>query len=169
MLFPSHPRDTYPYPALYLYRGFFFVPTLEIIIPIVPTLEFTPVFSSLPSSQLPSKNLRQFFSSLPSSGSESRSAPPWANAQIRGTRAEPQRIVATRLLYRLQYPVPIQVVCKGFTPAHMIVAIRGRVPATFPPRGPKARPIRFTSPGALSLRVLLRAGPTSSFPARILT
>ncbi|PWN41277.1 hypothetical protein IE81DRAFT_315462, partial [Ceraceosorus guamensis] len=31
----------------------------------------------------------------------------------------PQRIVATRLLYRLQHPVPIQVVCKGFTPAHI--------------------------------------------------
>ena len=27
------------------------------------------------------------------------------------------RIVATRLLHCLQYPVPIQVVCKGFTPS----------------------------------------------------
>jgi hypothetical protein len=40
--------------------------------------------------------------------------------QICRTRAKPQQIVATRLLYCLQYPVPIQVVCKGFTPAHMI-------------------------------------------------
>ena len=39
--------------------------------------------------------------------------------QIFRTRAEPQWIVATRLLYHLQYPVPIQVVCKGFTPAHI--------------------------------------------------
>ncbi|PWN31866.1 hypothetical protein FA14DRAFT_127425, partial [Meira miltonrushii] len=31
----------------------------------------------------------------------------------------PQQIVATRLLYCLQHPVPIQVVCKGFTPVHM--------------------------------------------------
>ncbi|KDQ49121.1 hypothetical protein JAAARDRAFT_91570, partial [Jaapia argillacea MUCL 33604] len=44
----------------------------------------------------------------------------------------PQRIVATRLLYRLQYPVPIQVVCKGFTPAHIIVSIRERTDQAFP-------------------------------------
>lgn len=37
--------------------------------------------------------------------------------QIDRTKAEPQQIVATRLLYCLQYPVPIQVVCKRFTPA----------------------------------------------------
>jgi hypothetical protein len=48
-------------------------------------------------------------------------------------RAKPQRIVATRLLYRLQYPVPIQVVCKGFTPAHIIFAIREQIATAFPP------------------------------------
>ncbi|KAL1684633.1 hypothetical protein GGG16DRAFT_67900, partial [Schizophyllum commune] len=48
----------------------------------------------------------------------------------------PQRIVATRLLYRLQYPVPIQVVCKGFTPAHMMIAIRRRTTPAFPLRQP---------------------------------
>ncbi|EGG00440.1 hypothetical protein MELLADRAFT_93281 [Melampsora larici-populina 98AG31] len=39
--------------------------------------------------------------------------------QIFRTRDEPQQIVATRLLYCLQYPALIQVVCKGFTPAHI--------------------------------------------------
>ncbi|KAG2001523.1 hypothetical protein CC2G_006723 [Coprinopsis cinerea AmutBmut pab1-1] len=35
-----------------------------------------------------------------------------------------QRIVATRLLYRLQYPLaPIQVVCKGFILAHIMIAL----------------------------------------------
>ena len=40
----------------------------------------------------------------------------------------------------------------------MIVAIRGRVPVTFPSRETEARPIRFTSPKALSLRVLFTRG-----------
>jgi len=33
---------------------------------------------------------------------------------------------------RLQYPVPIQVVCKGFTPAHIMIAIRGQTTRAFP-------------------------------------
>ena len=57
---------------------------------------------------------------------EERRKSPTKVEQICRTRAKPQQIVATRLLYCLQYPVPIQVVCKGFTPAHMMIAIRGR-------------------------------------------
>jgi hypothetical protein len=87
--------------------------------------------------------------------------------QICRTRAKPQQIVATRLLYCLQYPVPIQVVCKGFTPAHMMVAIRGRTPEAFPPRGPSP-PDSVREPEGSILTRLTRAGPTSSFPARVL-
>ncbi|EGG01187.1 uncharacterized protein MELLADRAFT_92704 [Melampsora larici-populina 98AG31] len=43
--------------------------------------------------------------------------------QIFRRRDEPQQIVATRLLYCLQYPALIQVVCKGFTPAHIFNTI----------------------------------------------
>lgn len=53
--------------------------------------------------------------------------------QIFRTRAEPQWIVATRLLYHLQYPVPIQVVCKGFTPAHIFNDLCRKTNQVFPP------------------------------------
>lgn len=43
--------------------------------------------------------------------------------QIVEDRAEPQQIVATRPLYCLQHPLPIQVVCKRFFPAHIGIAI----------------------------------------------
>ena len=68
--------------------------------------------------------------------------PPWIvcrpkeKEQICRTRAEPQQIVATRLLYCLQYPVLIQVVCKGFTPAHIFSKICEQTPQVFPPRVP---------------------------------
>ncbi|KAH8924748.1 hypothetical protein BT69DRAFT_1217371, partial [Atractiella rhizophila] len=41
----------------------------------------------------------------------------------------PQQIVATRLLYCLQHPVPIQVVCKGFIPAHISSSMMGSYPS----------------------------------------
>ena len=44
--------------------------------------------------------------------------------QIVEDRAEPQQIVATRPLYCLQHPLPIQVVCKRFFPAHIVITIR---------------------------------------------
>jgi hypothetical protein len=52
------------------------------------------------------------------------------------TEAEPQQIVATRLLYRLQYPVPIQVVCKVIHPRMLCITIRGRGRETFPSPDP---------------------------------
>src|SRR2546429_4762933 len=82
--------------------------------------------------------------------------------QICRTRAKPQQIVATRLLYCLQYPVPIQVVCKGFTPAHMMVAIRGRTAEAFPPRRP-CPPDMVHEPESSISTQLTCAGPTSSF------
>ncbi|KAG2001482.1 hypothetical protein CC2G_015281 [Coprinopsis cinerea AmutBmut pab1-1] len=33
----------------------------------------------------------------------------------------------------LTVPVPIQVVCKGFIPAHIMIAIRGQTLTAFPP------------------------------------
>src|ERR1700761_5434686 len=86
--------------------------------------------------------------------------------QIFRTRAYPQRIVATRLLYRLQYPVPIQVVCKGFTPAHMMITIRGQTIQAFPPEPPD--PPDLVHEQSSILTQLTCAGPTSSFLARIL-
>ncbi|KAI9429769.1 hypothetical protein F5148DRAFT_990174, partial [Russula earlei] len=79
----------------------------------------------------------------------------------------PQQIVATRLLYCLQYPVLIQVVCKGFTPAHIMVAIRGRTGSTFP-SSRSSPPDLVHEQGSIQTR-LTRAGPTSSSLARILT
>lgn len=52
--------------------------------------------------------------------------------QIFRTRVEPQQIVAARLLYCLQYPVPIQVVYKGFTPTHIFNAICKQTNQIFP-------------------------------------
>ena len=52
--------------------------------------------------------------------------------QIVRTRDEPQQIVATRLLYCLQYPALIQVVCKGFTPAHIFNTICNFMHQVFP-------------------------------------
>lgn len=86
--------------------------------------------------------------------------------QICRTRAKPQQIVATRLLYCLQYPVPIQVVCKGFTPAHMMIAIHGRTTKTFPSWQPC--PPNVVHEQSSILTQLTCAGPTSSFLARIL-
>ncbi|KAF9520903.1 hypothetical protein BS47DRAFT_1286714, partial [Hydnum rufescens UP504] len=48
----------------------------------------------------------------------------------------PQQIVATRLLYCLQYPIPIQVICKGFTPAHIFITIHRLTQSIFPHQGP---------------------------------
>ncbi|CAH7689136.1 expressed protein, partial [Phakopsora pachyrhizi] len=57
----------------------------------------------------------------------------FSKKQIFRTRAKPQQIVATRLLYCLQYPVLIQVVCKGFTPTHIFNKICEQTPKVFPP------------------------------------
>ncbi|KAJ6520645.1 hypothetical protein B0H19DRAFT_1215245 [Mycena capillaripes] len=54
------------------------------------------------------------------------------------------RIVATRLLYRLQYPVPIQVVCKGFTPAHIMITIRRQTAQAFPQGRPNPPDLAFS-------------------------
>ncbi|OSX56037.1 hypothetical protein POSPLADRAFT_1161362, partial [Postia placenta MAD-698-R-SB12] len=78
----------------------------------------------------------------------------------------PQQIVATRLLYCLQYPVPIQVVCKGFTPAHMMITIRGQTAQAFPLERPSP-PDLVHEQSSISTQ-LICAGPTSSFLARIL-
>lgn len=86
--------------------------------------------------------------------------------QIDRTKAEPQQIVATRLLYCLQYPVPIQVVCKGFTPAHMMIAIRQQTAQAFPLEQP-SWPDLVHEQSSISTQVVC-AGPTSSFLARIL-
>lgn len=54
--------------------------------------------------------------------------------QIVEDRAEPQQIVATRPLYCLQHPLPIQVVCKRFFPAHIVIAIHEVDRRPFRPR-----------------------------------
>jgi hypothetical protein len=81
-------------------------------------------------------------------------------------RAKPQQIVATRLLYCLQHPVPIQVVCKGFTPAHMMIAIHRRAVKAFLQQRPS--PPDSVHEQSSILTQLTHAGPTSSFLARIL-
>ncbi|KAJ3780454.1 hypothetical protein GGU10DRAFT_279362, partial [Lentinula aff. detonsa] len=78
----------------------------------------------------------------------------------------PQWIVATRLLYHLQYPVPIQVVCKGFTPAHIMFTIREQAAKAFPPKQPSP-PDLVHEQSSISTQVTC-AGPTSSFLARVL-
>ncbi|THU90193.1 hypothetical protein K435DRAFT_676446, partial [Dendrothele bispora CBS 962.96] len=78
----------------------------------------------------------------------------------------PQWIVATRLLYHLQYPVPIQVVCKGFTPAYIMITIRRQATKAFPPRQPS--PPDLVHEQSSILTQVTYAGPTSSFLARIL-
>ena len=64
--------------------------------------------------------------------------------QIVEDRAEPQQIVATRPLYCLQHPVPIQVVCKGFTPAHICIIIHRHSRRPFR-QLPIARQLWYTS------------------------
>ena len=131
------------FPFTYLPSSFTDLPTRQVLSPIYPRA-FFPRFSS--------RKFTPVFPYLPSSRHTCRW--PSRSTQIRGTWAEPQRIVATRLLYRLQYPVPIQVVCKGFTPAHMMVAIRGRAPAAFPRQEGRHPPHSVHGPSrALSLRV----------------
>ncbi|KAJ3870763.1 hypothetical protein F5051DRAFT_341673, partial [Lentinula edodes] len=78
----------------------------------------------------------------------------------------PQWIVATRLLYHLQYPVPIQVVCKGFTPAHIMITIRKQIAKAFPPKQ-SSSPDLVHEQSSISTQVTC-AGPTSSFLARVL-
>src|SRR5712671_831661 len=82
-------------------------------------------------------------------------------------QAEPQQIVATRLLYCLQYPVLIQVVCKGFTPTHIMIAIRGRTGQTFP-SGQSSPPHLVHEQSSIQTH-LTCAGPTLSSLAWILT
>ena len=64
--------------------------------------------------------------------------------QIVEDRAEPQQIVATRLLYCLQHPLPIQVVCKRFFPAHIVIAIHELDSRPFRPL-PVTRQLWYTS------------------------
>ena len=67
----------------------------------------------------------------------------------------------------LTVPRSIQVVCKGFYPAHIVISIRGRTTSAFPQRPPDP-PDVVHEPEALFLRNLTCAGTTSSFLARIL-
>ena len=64
--------------------------------------------------------------------------------QIVEDRAEPQQIVATRPLYCLQHPLPIQVVCKRFFPAHIDIAIHEVDSRPFRPL-PVPRQLWYTS------------------------
>ncbi len=64
--------------------------------------------------------------------------------QIVEDRAEPQQIVATRPLYCLQHPLPIQVVCKRFFPAHIVIAIHELDSRPFRPL-PVTRQLWYTS------------------------
>ena len=64
--------------------------------------------------------------------------------QIVEDRAEPQQIVATRPLYCLQHPLPIQVVCKRFFPAHIVIAIHEVDSRPFRPL-PVPRQLWYTS------------------------
>lgn len=64
--------------------------------------------------------------------------------QIVEDRAEPQQIVATRPLYCLQHPLPIQVVCKRFFPAHIGIAIHEVDSRPFRPL-PVPRQLWYTS------------------------
>ena len=64
--------------------------------------------------------------------------------QIMEDRAEPQQIVATRPLYCLQHPLPIQVVCKRFFPAHIGIAIHEVDSRPFRPL-PVPRQLWYTS------------------------
>ncbi|KAG7439255.1 hypothetical protein BT62DRAFT_914102, partial [Guyanagaster necrorhizus] len=48
----------------------------------------------------------------------------------------PQWVIATRLLYHLQYPVPIQVICKRFTITYIMITIYRQVTQVFLQRQP---------------------------------
>ena len=88
--------------------------------------------------------------------------------QIVEDRAEPQQIVATRPLYCLQHPLPIQVVCKRFFPAHIGIAIHEVDSRPFRPL-PLPRQLWYTSiRRCLIFTPFIEAGPTSSLPAQIL-
>ena len=88
--------------------------------------------------------------------------------QIVEDRAEPQQIVATRPLYCLQHPLPIQVVCKRFFPAHIDIAIHEVDSRPFRPL-PVPRQLWYTSiRDALFLLISYKRDPTSSLPAQIL-
>ena len=82
-------------------------------------------------------------------------------------RLNPQRIVATRLLYCLQYPVPIQVVYKGFSPTHITIAIHGQATTALPPWPPS--PSHLVHEQCSMLTQLYDVGSLLSPLARILT
>src|SRR5713101_1181137 len=66
-----------------------------------------------------------------------------------------------------QYPLLIQVVCKGFNPPHLMIAIRGRTGQTFPSDRPS--PPHLVHEQSSIQTHLTRAGPTLSSLAWILT